>query len=242
MFCYNSQMTCEIDKGITQIVAPTESHEQLLIPPEVTMKPHHYFNPYIQKALIGDDPHHLAMDHGIQLYKASRLGPLYYQDALGDKSPEVTQQLIAKLERYYQTLGTLPDKYVVRFGLSRDGICNAMVTGNHCMAINYNDGDTVLAQSLLDTESQFTDCIIADLINVGAKPGIDYRSAPSTVLVKDFKGRGLTEEEDLELVEVDFQDLIVTAKALRKATRKRMQKGKESKYGGRFRFFKYKRD
>ena len=188
--------------------------------PALTMRPHHFFKPFVRNALQRHNGGGIKLVDGrvtlIDSLKRSRFSNTidqanYLRDVLGNTEKD-RKKFQAGEEDYLTRLWELPNESFIHLDLQRDGICKAACIGAHCTGL-YIRGEQIdnfngEINSLLNIERK--------LKEAGYKLGEDWAYKETFTTLYDYEHRSLRTRGQVTPVTVNFPSLIVRAGALRK--------------------------
>lgn len=190
--------------------------------PSIVIRPHHFWMPYTQKALLGTvEPDALASFRVMQLLEEDQVtDPAYIKDLIGEESSN-TQRYSEGLTTYYSQLRDLPDESFVQLDIQPDGLCKACVIGRHCNTTNYASYAifSYFIANISDAENLNLKRIRDKLKRGGYRKGVDFTDRPTTHTLYDFKGRDLGDSAEGVPQDVTFNSLIVRVGVLRDIAR-----------------------
>lgn len=200
-------------------------HEDLRFQPAITMRPHHFRDPLVQRALVAAaDPRALAEFKALvyltalgKPFRQTSVDPDYLRDLLNQGSSEERQKLVDGWEDYFRQLGGLTNESFVHLDLQPDGLCNGCVIGNHCRATGYSTGD--IYTTVNDMESIENKSLVhlrRKLKEHGFRRGVDFIDKSTTHVLRDFGGQLLNAPvETLPSNTIRIKSLVVRTGALR---------------------------
>lgn len=213
----------ELDRVVKPPITNQESEG---FTPSLTMRPHHFFKPFVRDALRrrGNSQEIKLVDgrvSWINLHAPSenitfRPIPIdqrnYFKDLFG-KTEADRKRFQAATEDYLTRLWKLPDQSFIHLDLQPDGICKATHVGKHCTAF-YVRGVTKI--DVFTGERNVLANIEFKLKEAGYKLKKDYIYRETSNIVYDYDRRSLNTRKPVAPVTFVFNSLIVRTGALRR--------------------------
>lgn len=214
----------ELDRIASGSIANQESEG---FTPSLTMRPHHFFKPFVRDALRrrGNSQEIKLVGGKVSWIKPfmvpkiryTRFFPVpidqrnYFNDFLG-KTEADRKRFQAKVEDYLTRLWKLPDKSFIHLDLQPDGICKATHIGKHCTAA-YVRGEKI---DPFNGERHLLANIEFKLKEAGYKLGEDFVYRVTSNILNYYDHRSLNTRKPVVPETVVFNSLIVRTGVLRK--------------------------
>ena len=212
----------ELDR---QVRSPITNKESEGFIPSLTMRPHHFFTPFVRDALrrkrkskeiklINGRVNHI----NVFVPKNTKFFPPYptdrrnyFRDAYG-KTEADRKRVQTATEDYLTALWKLPDQSFIHLDLQPDGLCKATYGGKHCTAF-YVRGEKI---DPFNGEGHQLRNIEVKLKDAGCKLGEDFIHRETSTILYDYDHRSLSTRKPVVPQTVIFDSLIVRTGALRK--------------------------
>lgn len=192
--------------------------------PSLTMRPHHFFKPFVRDALRRKrNSKEIKLVNGKVNYisvfipESPTFFPYsidqrnYWRDVFG-KTEADKNRFQAAMEDYLTALWKLPDQSFIHLDLQPDGICKATCIGKHCTAV-YVRGEKI---DPFNGERHELSNIAFKLKDAGYKLGEDFIHRETSNILYDYYNRSLSTRKPVAPETVVFNSLIVRTGALRR--------------------------
>ncbi|MDP2637945.1 MAG: hypothetical protein Q8P26_02710 [Candidatus Levybacteria bacterium] len=208
----------ELDRGVRSSITNQESEGFI---PSLTMRPHHFFKPFVRDALRRKrNSKEIKLVNGrvncktfipenISFFPVDQRN--YFRDLVG-KTKADKNRFQSAIEDYLTALWKLPNQSFIHLDLQADGICKATYGGKHCAAI-YVRGEKI---DPFNGERHQLSNIVFKLKDAGYKLGEDFIHRETSSILYDYDHRSLSTRKPVVPKIFIFDSLIVRTGALRK--------------------------
>ncbi len=187
--------------------------------PRITLLPHHFTIPNIQKMLLrtrkpADEASKVATSYGYQKESDTK-DFLYWRDVIG-KTDGHLNKFRKRLRRAYSEIFSLKDTDIIHFDIGKDPICRSCIVGNHCLATNYRTDDDPFDS--YKSEVYELKQIVTALDNHGYQYGVDYIHKKTRHILRNYLGEDLGTLIQPKLEHVEFGSVLAKVGPLRVIT------------------------